>query len=152
VYTVCANPLLRANRKVAARRAARKRGWGVGVYENISLYAIYSRAKQLLECHGECRRGARTSRHRRSTSQSNCNFIAFVSVRSTSFGNSITNDLFVGDHADITSRSGLDESTAVTRTRTKKNQMYSRFYKQKCLKGIDTFRPTLTRRRKRYSM
>ena len=40
----------------------------------------------------------------------------------------------------ITSRSGLDKSTAVTRTRTKKNQMYSRFYKQRGLKGIDTFR------------
>ncbi|MEY4786591.1 MAG: hypothetical protein RL692_485 [Planctomycetota bacterium] len=90
--------LLRANRKVAVRRSARK-VWSVGIYENILLYAIQSRAKQLLECHGEYQRGARTSLHRRSTSKSNCNFIAFVRVRSTSFGNRITNDLFVGDHA-----------------------------------------------------
>ena len=43
-------------------------------------------------------KASRTSRRRRSTAESTCNFIAFVSVRSTSFGSSIPNDLFVGDH------------------------------------------------------
>ena len=64
-------------------------------------------------------KASRTSRRRKSTAASICNFIAFVSVRSTSFGSSIPNDLFVGDHArhHFPTRFG-----SIDRSRPNKNQ------------------------------
>ena len=61
----------------------------------------------------------RTSRHRRSTAVSTCNFIAFASVRSISFGNCTPNDLFVDDHArhHFPTRSG-----SIDRNQPNKNQ------------------------------
>jgi hypothetical protein len=86
-------------------------------------------------------KASRTSRRRRSTAESTCNVIAFVSVRSTSFGSNIPNDLFEGDHArhHFPTRFGSIDRSQPNKNKTKLRGN-SRFHKQKCLKGIDTFR------------
>ena len=86
-------------------------------------------------------RASRTSRHRKSTAASMCNFIAFGKTRSTNFGSSIPNDLFVDDHKHLPfpTRSGSIDRSHPNKPRAEPIRK-SQSHKQKCLKGIDTFR------------
>ena len=86
-------------------------------------------------------KASRTSRHRRSTAASICKFNAFDSMRWTVSGKSTQSDLFVDDHwrHHFPTRSG-----SIDRNHPNKSPpnscRNSQFHKQKCLKGIDTFR------------